>query len=1134
MERKKTYHIDKFPMMPELTDFLPKVPAKHTPIQSKNLRSKYLESNPVYIDSEINLLNKVLKGDLSMLLKASKLNEEKKVDVHLPVLSKKEMKKELTSSISNYRSPTLSPCYTIDELSTLKKPEQPSPYQQQIDEITKEVELRQKESAKRGASAARESHSKPSKIFSRHSNRKRDANLDILLMNRNNSDLTYLMHEYVRRQGLAENSKIFIVTGQHDFMRRALKKRNWVENKNFNSQAYHFKWCYNDSEYDYKNLKPGQIFNHFPSNRELTTKSGLAKNLRNVTDFRVRIDKFFPRCYDFGDNLQIKELTIDYHRTNVLNLLKKVAKGYFVEEKILKAVIAYAESIISENLSKCEKTKNTPQIKPEDLLRLSEYDAKTKAPVSSLFLAQITKILESLKSIFPQFEMEGDENIWIIKPGQNSRGSGVRCVSRLQEILDSAANMQSRVVQKYTESPLLLPVSNGLCKFDMRIWVLVTSFDPLSIYFYNTCYCRICQEPYTLASLDPSIHLANYSVQKSLAKNQSDTVCSLSQLVVYLDSLHASWVEILKKIHVLTICTLQAVADTIDSRSGCFELYGFDIILDSCFQPWLLEVNLSPACAERTEWITEMLDSMGEKLLNIVIDQEIHEPLYDLEFNATRDVVGNTQEWVFLFKACSISEDYYANNTNLEVFGEKFNIKREKNNERRYLYIKAAFVIQRHTRRFLARIKERNIRITRYVMEVQKVLRRKLAYVEYEKRVRIHSAVKIQCFWRGILAKKALLSLRKIKNIEHIQASVKSYLWQCRFKQSKILRSCIYIQCITRTKFSREIVKGKKYYLSCVRRIQRFYQNRFVFLNLCAKKAQKLWRGHCGRTRFAKERRFQNAILHIQRVSRRFISYQIVKDRKHSKAVKTIGQFEKTRLSLKSLSYFLRFRASIVIQKYWRRYSAMKLLVVKKLERTSFIHGMLFIQKVLKGIKERKRFKILRERRSATIIQKYYRGFRARKYFSILKIVNTSARKIQKYYKGYKCRCRYNMMKRVFLQETKKREDAIKLKKDKEKRAIKASERLFKGRVLPDISSAVISKSEKGSYDRKFERIERMKSIYVTKEEDEFLLPNKYERINLIRDVIDEFRPAKRDRSKTRKNKKKHNVSTTQYGKMQC
>ena len=60
------------------------------------------------------------------------------------------------------------------------------------------------------------------------------------------------------------------------------------------------------------------------------------------------------------------------------------------------------------------------------------------------------------------------------------------------------------------------------------------------------------------------------------------------------------------------------MAEVIDSRINSFELFGFDFVVDKDLKLWLIEVNMSPACAERQPWLVAMLDDMAKGVINMI------------------------------------------------------------------------------------------------------------------------------------------------------------------------------------------------------------------------------------------------------------------------------------------------------------------------------------------------------------------------------------------------------------------------------------------------------------------------------------------------------------------------------------
>lgn len=112
-----------------------------------------------------------------------------------------------------------------------------------------------------------------------------------------------------------------------------------------------------------------------------------------------------------------------------------------------------------------------------------------------------------------KLKADAEKSIWILKPQASSCGRGIRLITR--ETLPTVPLAKKAVVQRYLHQPHLI----GGVKYDLRLYVAVTSFDPLKVYLFPHGFARFSTAKYTLKNLTSRFaHLTNYSVNKKSAK----------------------------------------------------------------------------------------------------------------------------------------------------------------------------------------------------------------------------------------------------------------------------------------------------------------------------------------------------------------------------------------------------------------------------------------------------------------------------------------------------------------------------------------------------------------------------------------------------------------------------------------
>ncbi|XP_077778880.1 tubulin polyglutamylase TTLL11 isoform X2 [Podarcis muralis] len=212
--------------------------------------------------------------------------------------------------------------------------------------------------------------------------------------------------------------------------------------------------------------------------------------------------------------------------------------------------------------------------------------------------------------------------IFIVKPDGGCQGDGIYLIKEPSDIqVTGSTPLRPAVVQEYMSKPFLI----DNLKFDIRLYVLLKSLDPLEIYIAKNGLCRFCTEPYqepTHKNLHQVfMHLTNYSLNVhsgNFVHSDSANTGSKQTFSSILNRLSSNGVnieELTDEIISLVIKTVIAMVPNLkvyyqsDIPAGkpgpsCFQILGFDILLMKNLKPILMEVNANPSM--RTEYEKEV------------------------------------------------------------------------------------------------------------------------------------------------------------------------------------------------------------------------------------------------------------------------------------------------------------------------------------------------------------------------------------------------------------------------------------------------------------------------------------------------------------------------------------------------
>lgn len=207
---------------------------------------------------------------------------------------------------------------------------------------------------------------------------------------------------------------------------------------------------------------------------------------------------------------------------------------------------------------------------------------------------------------------------YIVKTDEGSLGMGITIVTPEMTWIPGTT---LAIAQEYVESKLIRNT-----KFDMRVYALVAQIQPLKIYVYREGVARFCSQ--TADANNMFSQLTNTAVNRhNPSADMSSITQRISTVFGELEKEGANISELWKRIDRTIVLSVIAIHNFITKEAHnacpscglprCFQLLGFDVLLDRELNPYLLEVNYRPSLEFDTEDEKQLKVEMLSSLMQI-------------------------------------------------------------------------------------------------------------------------------------------------------------------------------------------------------------------------------------------------------------------------------------------------------------------------------------------------------------------------------------------------------------------------------------------------------------------------------------------------------------------------------------